>query len=368
MFKDLIIAPKEIRILTEHVFANIIKIFILITCFSLSILFSYKTNVSEYLGLFFISVTLYLIIKPLLKRGFNETNMTLTSFWKLLFLSILFPIFIIFLNQYNLNHLNNFKFLLQSILILIVILLTEFLNLWALSTQLTKPSGITTSFEQEAVTFNSHPNQLLVELERKLQSNWIETIPNRVYSKIIPQINNDITGNFYGLIMQESQPMAPEYKNSPITLKQVINDCKMSKLFYIECLGLLLNFICVFFIFFSIKHMSEDNLIYIISWLPLIVTFLSLSSYLNKLCHELWGRFDFESTLYIFELQGNFNKAKMSFGNHLKDTIQSEKNIISVDGMTLRVWVTQLHTVVFGHGINSDNKPRKIIKMIGLKL
>ena len=51
----------------------------------------------------------------------------------------------------------------------------------------------------------------------------------------------------------------------------------------------------------------------------------------------------------------------MNFGNHLKDTIQSEKNIINIDGMTLRVWVTQLQTVVFGHGINSENNPRKII-------
>lgn len=369
-FKDLIIAPKEIRTLTEHVFGNIIKTGILIGCFSLSTLFSYNTNVSGYLGLFFIFVTSWLVIKPLLKSGFNEINITLGSFWKLLLLSVCFPIFILFINKSYpnvLHNLDDFNFSLQSVLILVIILFAEFLNLWALNNQLIKPDGITTSFEQKAVTFNAHPNQLLVEIERKLQSNWVATIPNRIYSKIIPQITNDTTGNFYGLVMQESQPMAPESKNVPLTLVQAINDSKMSKLLYIECLGFLLNLICLSFIFSSIYNMHSNNIIYGISWLPLIITFLSLSSYLNKLCHELWGRFDFESTLYVFEWQGNFNKAKMNFGNHLKDTIQSEKNIINIDGMTLRVWVTQLYTVVFGHGINSNNNPRKIIKMVGLK-
>lgn len=369
-FKDLIIAPKEIRTLTEHVFGNIIKTGILLGCFLLSTLFSYNTNASGYLGLFFIFATSWLVIKPLIKNGFNEINITLSSFWQLMLLSIAFPIGILFINKSYptmLPNLESFNFSMQSFLILLIILSGEFLNLWALKNQLTKPDGITTSFEQTAVSFNAHPNQLLVEIERKLQSNWIATIPNRIYSKIIPQITNDTTGNFYGLVMQESQPMVPESKNTPLTISNAINDSKLSKLFYIESLGFLLNLTCLSFIFSSIYNFHSSNTWYGISWLPLIITFLALSSYLNKVCHELWGRFDFESNLYIFEWQGNFNKAKMNFGNHLKDTIQSEKNIINIDGMTLRVWVTQLHTVVFGHGINSENNPRKIIKMIGLK-
>lgn len=370
LFKDLIIAPKEIRDLTEHVFGNIIKIGILVGCFLLSSLFSYNTNASGYLGLFFILITSWIIIKPLIFNGFNNLNITLLSFWKLLFLSVFFPIAIIFINKSYpqfLPNLDAFNFSMQSLLILIIILFSEFLNLWALFNQLTKPDGITTSFEQEAVSFNAHPNQILVELERKLQSSWIATIPHRIYSKIIPQISNDNTGNFYGLVMQESQPMAPESKNIPLTFSQAINDLKLSKLIYIESLGFLLNLTCLSFIFSSIYNMHYTNSFEGISWFPLVITLLALSSYLHKICHQLWGRFDFESTLYVFEWQGNFNKAKMNFGNHLKDTIQSEKNIINIDDMTLRVWITKLHTVVFGHGINSENNPRKIIKMIGLK-
>lgn len=368
--KELIIAPKEIRILTEHVFGNIIKICILICCFLISTLFSYNTNASGYLGLFFIFITSYLVIKPLIKKDFNEINITLSSFWKLLFLSVFFPIMIIFINKSYpqiLPSLDNFNFSIQSFSILLIVLFCEIINLLALNQQLTKPDGITTAFEQTAITFNAHPNQLLVEIERKLQSNWTETIPHRIYSKLIPQITNETTGNFYGLVMQESQPMAPDTKNTPLTLSYAVNDPKLLKLLYIESLSFLLNLICLSFIFFSIYNINLTNSFYGISWLPLIITFLSLSSYLNKISHELWGRFDFESTLYIFEWQGNFNKAKMNFGNHLKDTIQSEKNIINIDGMTLRVWVTKLYTVVFGHGLNSSNNPRKIIKMIGLK-
>lgn len=370
--KDLIIAPKEIRTLTEHVFGNIIKTGILLGCFLLSSLFAYNTHATGYLGLFFICATSWLVIKPLIKNGFNEIHITLSSFWQLLLLSIGFPIAILFVNKMypnSLLNLESFDFSMQSLLILLIILSGEILNLWALKHQLSKPDGITTAFEQSAVSFNAHPNQILVEIERKLQSNWVATIPNRVYSKIIPQITNDVTGNFYGLVMQETQPMAPEDKNKPLTVGDSINDIRLSKLLYIEGLGFLLNLVCLSFIFSSIynMHIEANNSLLGISWLPLIISFLALSSYLNKVCHELWGRFDFDSTLYIFEWQGNFNKAKMNFGNHLKDTIQSEKNIINIDSMTLRVWVTQLHTVVFGHGINSENNPRKIIKMVGLK-
>lgn len=370
--KDLIIAPKEIRTLTEHVFGNIIKIFILLSCFLLSSLFAYNTNAIAYLGLFFILVTSFLVIKPLIKTGFNEINITLNSFWKLLFLSIGFPIAILLINKvypHKLPDLDSFNFSMQSFIILIIILFAELLNLWSLKNQLSKPDGITTAFEQKAVSFNAHPNQILVEIERNLQSNWVAAIPNRVYAKIIPQISNDTTGNFYGFVMQETQPMVPEDKNKTLTIGEAINDIKMSKLLYVELLGFLLNLICLSFIFSSIYNMELDsnNSLYGISWLPLNVSFLALSSYLSKVCHELWGRFDFESILYIFEWQGNFNKAKMNFGNHLKDTIQAEKNIINIEDMTLRVWITQLNTVVFGHGINSENNPRKIVKMVGLK-
>lgn len=370
--KELIIAPKEIRILTEHVFGNIIKTGILLGCFLLSSLFAYNTNATGYLGLFFIAATSWLVIKPLIKKGFNEIHLSLNSFWNLLFLSVGFPIAILFVNKLYPNllpDLSKFNFSMQSLVILIVILSAEFLNLWALKNQLNKPDGITTAFEQQAISFNAHPNQILVEIERKLQSNWVATIPNRVYSKVSPYIPNDVTGNFYGLVMQETQPMVPDNKHKDLTLNEVVNDSKLCKLLYIEGMGFLLNLICLSFIFSSIYnlHTNEVNSFYGISWLPLIMSFLALSTYLNKICHELWGRFDFESILYIFEWQGNFNKAKMNFGNHLKDTIQSEKNIINIDSMTLRVWVTKLHTVVFGHGINSENNSRKIIKMVGLK-
>lgn len=369
-FKDLIISPKEIRTLTEHVFGNIIKTGILLGCFLLSGLFSYKTNASGYLGLFFIVVTSWLVIKPLIHQRFNQINITMSSFWQLILLSIAFPIAIIFINKNypnQLPNLENFNFSMQSFTILLVILASEFLNLWALKKQLIRPDGITTSFEQSSVSFNAHPNQLLVEIERKLQASWVATIPNRVYSKIIPEISKETTGNFYGLVMQETQPMVHESKNNVLTFSNAVIDDKMSKIIYIEGLGFLLNLICLSYIFSSIYGLNTINLLYGVSWIPLVIGFLALSSYLNKICHELWGRFDFESTLYIFEWQGNFTKAKMNFGNHLRDTVQAEKNIINIEEMTLRVWVTNIHSVVFGHGINSANNVRSIIKMVGVK-
>jgi hypothetical protein len=59
----------------------------------------------------------------------------------------------------------------------------------------------------------------------------------------------------------------------------------------------------------------------------------------------LWGRFDFVSKLTWVEMMGNYQSAKMDFGNVLTDRIKTEKNVVNVENMTLRVWVCELDTL-----------------------
>src|SRR3546814_4360178 len=60
--------------------------------------------------------------------------------------------------------------------------------------------------EQLALSFNAHPKQVLDELDRLLQANWSEQIPNRRYAFEEPQVGN-WTGSFRAELIEETQPL-----------------------------------------------------------------------------------------------------------------------------------------------------------------
>lgn len=366
-FPHLIIAPKDIRTITEHLFSNIIKLIIVGGLFLLSWFFSLGGAATGWLGVYFFSITFFLIVKPLLHSGFSQVNLTLSSFWKIFAASLLAPIVLISLGD-KLPDISGFHFGTQSIVILLCTLAGEVMSLYALKSHLYTPTGITTAYEQESISFNAPPSQLNLEIDRKLQQEWIATIPNRIYSSIVPTIPNSDSGSFKGQIIQETQPMVPQALQEKLSFNSMINNPRLKKLFIIDCFALaftLFSTVAIFYILLN-WHYSTIKSWQSIAWLPTFICMLCLSSYWIKIAHELWGRFDFESKLYVFEWEGSFSKAKMNFGNRIKDTIHTQKDIINIESMTLRVWVIHLNTVVFGHGLG-ENKPRHIISMIGLK-
>lgn len=367
-FKDLIIAPKEIRVIAEHLFSNVIKLSIITFLFLLSSFFAYGHESSGWLGLFFFGITLTIILKPLIDKKFSNPQLRITTFWKLFSFALLVPIGLIFFGQ-DLPNISHFHFDIQSFVILMVTLIGDLLTLYSLKSQLYEPNAITTAFEQESVNFNAPPSQLNLEIDRRLQQEWTSAIPNRIYSNLSPNIPNIQTGVFKGQVIQENQPMVPTSLMEEQTFHSIINNSRLYNVFLIDLFSLgftLIASVSIFIILLKL-HMNPDNYFGSAVWLPTLFGMLSLSSYWIKIAHELWGRFDFTSKLYIFEWEGNFSKAKMNFGNQFKDTIHTEKDIVNIESMTLRVWVTHLNTVVFGHGINNESNERRIISMVGLK-
>jgi hypothetical protein len=80
-----------------------------------------------------------------------------------------------------------------------------------------------------------------------------------------------------------------------------------------------------------------------------------------KAGHPLWGRFDFVSELIWVEMNGNYQSAKLDYGNQFTDRIKSEKQVINIETMTLRVWVAQFESVSFG-----KHSERWLVGMRGL--
>ena len=64
-------------------------------------------------------------------------------------------------------------------------------------------------------------------------------------------------------------------------------------------------------------------------------------------------------------MEGSFVRSKIDLGNRLQDRVFTERDVINVENMTLRVWVTQLRSVVFGHQSHGNATRRIITGMLG---
>jgi len=85
----------------------------------------------------------------------------------------------------------------------------------------------------------------------------------------------------------------------------------------------------------------------------------SLATFCLRAGHILWSRFDFTSRLTWVEVDGNFQRSHTAIGAQFTDRVRTEKDIISVNDMTMRVWVAEVDSVTFG----ADSQRR----MIGLR-
>lgn len=78
------------------------------------------------------------------------------------------------------------------------------------------------------------------------------------------------------------------------------------------------------------------------AYLTLGLAGLTLGGFCLRVGHPLWGRFDFKSQLIWVTMEGNYQAAKIAFGNQFTDRIKTQKQVINIETMTLRVWVAEL--------------------------
>jgi cold shock CspA family protein len=91
----------------------------------------------------------------------------------------------------------------------------------------------------------------------------------------------------------------------------------------------------------------------------LIVMALSMVAVLSfRIGHLLWSRMQFKSRIFWIETSGTFQTSQISVGNQLRGSALSNSTLTRVQDATLRVWVTDIVSVVFG----KDGK-RSIIAM-----
>jgi len=87
----------------------------------------------------------------------------------------------------------------------------------------------------------------------------------------------------------------------------------------------------------------------------------SLALFCLRAGHVLWARFDFVSRMTWVEIDGTFQRSHTAVGAQFTDRVRTEKDIVSVNDMTLRVWVAEVDSVTFG-----SESERRIVGLRGL--
>ncbi len=237
----------------------------------------------------------------------------------------------------------------------------------ALRAQLGPPPPASSSVHQVALSMNCHPAQLSEELARTLQTQWREQIPNRRYLALQPQINTAAqgSGTFVSEVLEETQPF-PQSSKPPSSLSECLEDSARRPVLFLQLYGAALLVIAAFCLAALAWWYTPERIARSPASLLNPLAYVAGGFVIGRYCltgaHSLFGRFDFDSLVYWVECRGNYQMASANFGNVISDRLHTQKSLINVETATLRVWLVELQSVVFG----KDGR-RYIRAMIGKK-
>ncbi len=356
--RDLIYAPHPIQVVAQRQFQTGLAILVTLLSFFVSQIGFADSASAAWLSLFYFGFTTFLLIRPLNYGAAGKADMGVKGLVVLILVAILGPVIVPLVSK----HLPDIAWLSlgwQTFVLLLAALLAVGLYFVALMKQMVAPPPTTMACEQLTVSMNAHPKQLMDELDRELQKAWSEQIPNRRYSRVLPVVSGG-RGSFAGDVVEETQPLPREDMRS-IDLGACFSLPRYQWLAWLDTIGLLLTIAGVMLmVLFASRFTPTDFRQEVVSFATMGAALLLVSRFCFVAGHSLWGRFDFLSQLIWVELKGNYQSAKLDYGNQFTDRVRTEKEVINVETMTLRVWVAELESVSFG-----KNTQRYIVGMRG---
>jgi len=356
---SLIYAPIPIQRIAQRQFHNALAVLATLLSFLVAWVGFSSIVSSAWMGLFYFAFSLFLLLRPLESGSSAKADVGLRTLVILVLCSIFGPVLIPTMTK-GLPNIDWLSLNGQTLFILTASLIGVGLFFRALICQMNNPPQTSPAFEQMSLSMNCHPNQLIGELDRKLQQDWTEQIPNRRYTKISPVVSGGV-GSFQAQVLEETQPM-PDGDLNRIDLATAFTFPRFVWIAWLDSLGLILSVIAVVsLVLYALDAEPVFGSESMVAYLTLGLASLTLGDFCLRVGHSLWGRFDFRSELIWVTMEGNYQAAAMDFGNQYTDRIKTNKQIINIETMTLRVWVAEIHTVIF-----DKNSSRSLIALHGL--
>lgn len=360
---NLIYAPQRIQIVAQRQFQNALAI--LITLISLVIsLFGASDETTGWLGVFFFGMALFFLLKPLETGAYGKVSLGFKGLVGLIVLAIIGPVAIPMITK-GLAAPQWLPGMGQAAAILVAseVAITLFF-LAVINQTLNSPPVASMAVVQGTLTMNSHPKQLMDELERRMQEQWVASLPNRRYARNIPNVSlNEQSGSFEGELLEETQPI-PRSEMQTLSLKSCFSEPRYRWLGWLNSYGLVMLLVSVIAMaVFAVKFYTAEGVNSSVGpFATLGISLLFLGNFSFRAGNVLWGRFDFISKLIWLEMRGNYQAAQMDYGNQFTDRVKTQKQVINIESMTLRTWIVEVETVAFG-----KDSTRSIIGMRGLQ-
>jgi hypothetical protein len=346
---DLIFAPIPLRRATERQFHNLLVIAITLFSFLLAWLLGSRGEVASWIGYIYGAFSVWVLFRRIPAGEAANAEIGLSGIVTLIVAGVLLPVLLRLLSHGSVEtetgggSING-----QVAAMLIFALGASALFLRSSLQDLAPPPSISMACEQRTVNINAHPAQLTDEIDRELQSRWTERIPNRRYVSIAPHIDTaSHSGRFEAEALEETQPM-PIQLASPLSISETLVSPTTRWTSLLSGFGALLAIAaCFAALAFARSALDPEAGM---NWRPLslAIGLVSVALYAFRGAQFLFGRFTFSSTLVWIEGKGNYQSARLDYGNTFQDRLKTAKDIINIENMTLRVWVAELDSTIFG--------------------
>ncbi|MDR2874944.1 MAG: zinc ribbon domain-containing protein [Methylobacillus sp.] len=361
---NLIFAPIVVQRTAQTLFHNFLSLTVTCISFLLCWLMFGQGESSAWIGLVYAAFAAPQVLRPMMKQpGKNSGSVTETAqvgsggLVVLIVLAVLGPV-ILALAAPHLPNLGQLSINTALAVALICALIGCIVFGAALRNQLhPAPQIVGSARETDTVTMNAHPNKLIEELDRILMEKWYSRIPNRKYTRRLPIVEGQ-QGQFTAEIFEETQPR-PQSNRAVTGIGHALSTPRFRWLTLLT--GLAFVYLCMGA--FAALLMERN----ILAGEPSSMTaayalsLIAVSLFCYRAAHILWGRFDFISELIWVEINGSFESGRVNIGNQISSNVQTTKNVINIESMTMRVWVSEIDTVIFG-----KDAPRQLIGMRGL--
>ena len=343
----LITAPLVVQALAQRTMFNLFAIAATLLSFGVSWLMLGTPQTRPWIAILYFLFGAFFVLKPVVAAG--RARLTTFSLVGLIALAILGPVLIGLVGP-HLPSLGGFSVGTQTTVMLVTALIACALGLAAVLAQVDAAPQTRASVEQSRLSMNAPPASLMDELDRTLQSQWTERIPNRRYARIDPVVAAATpAGTFAGELFDESQPLPVAGTEAP-SLTSALAGRRHRPLLLLDLYATALTLAAIGFALVFVR--GFDPLAagaanrYSLLGTALILAFVA--AFCFKSAAGLWGRFDFESVLTWVEMVGSYQTSRIGTGNNFTSRMNTENDVVRTEAMTLRVWRARIESVVFG--------------------
>ena len=343
----LITAPQEVQFLARRYIFNLAAIAATLLSFVFSWLVFGTEATRPWIGFLYFAFGLFFLLKPVLSQ--HRARLTTASLIGLIATAILGPVLIGLLGP-NLPRLGSFSLNTQTFVMLCTSLVACALAMAAVLAQVDSAPQTRASVEQGRLSMNAPPSTLMDELDRTLQNEWTERIPNRRYARIDPLVTAATSsGNFAGELFDETQPLPVSGTKAP-GFGAAFADRRHLPLLLLDLFAVALVVVAVVMSLNFVRgfdalagwQQNRFSLLGTSAILAFVAAFCFQSS------GKLWGRFNFESVLIWVELIGTWQTSRIGTGNNFSSRLNTENDVVRTEAMTLRIWRSRIESVVFG--------------------